>query len=436
MPNGIKPLTVKAASAALASMSAPAPPRGSVAACRCGGAVAVGGPSGGSFRVSAHGPPTDAERAALAVAACGLELGHARAEASVPPGAGAAMKRAGWSETGARWSYDAPPRRGSMRPVPLSHAEATEWVRRTHSRLPPSRGALFAVGVAGADGRTRCVAQAGLPRSRALMAAAGGEAAEVVRLACDGTPNAASAALGAVVRALRALGYSRVVSYTELGDSPEAGGSYVAAGWRPTATSRGGSWSRPSRGRGGQPSAPPKVRWEAGPGGAYVGREREAEILREARRGRRDNPGRRTACLRVGTTVYHGTYSLDDFADLDGPAWVTKSRYVAVKFSGAESNLPASQGRPRVHVYRVKSRQRLLVFRSAADIERFLESRGYEPSDAGHPAELADIVCASGYDGWTVPGNYPPGDATGLPGDDTMLCNPSDVLEFVREEEP
>lgn len=87
---------------------------------------------------------------------------------------------------------------------------------------------------------------------------------EVHRVASDRTAqHAASKAIAAVTRAALALGYTRVVSYTL---PTEWGRSYVAAGWRPTATTTGGEWSRGSRVRSKARHAEPKVRWEFGPG--------------------------------------------------------------------------------------------------------------------------------------------------------------------------
>src|SRR5882724_3740746 len=70
---------------------------------------------------------------------------------------------------------------------------------------------------------------------------------EVTRLATDSTPNACSILYAAAWQAARALGYRRLVTYTQQG---EPGGSLRAAGWRVVATRppRPG-WSRPSRPR-------------------------------------------------------------------------------------------------------------------------------------------------------------------------------------------
>lgn len=148
---------------------------------------------------------------------------------------------------------------------PIARAEATAWLRAHHRHLPPPAGWLFGVAVE-CDGALVHVAVLGRPTARALQ---NGRTAEVTRCAspsgAPATPHAASMALAALARAATALGYTRVVSYTR---ADERGTTYRAAGWRPTAVTRGGEWSRPSRRR--DPAAQPirKVRWETGPAAA------------------------------------------------------------------------------------------------------------------------------------------------------------------------
>ncbi|WBB78549.1 hypothetical protein O7606_20315 [Micromonospora sp. WMMD882] len=66
-------------------------------------------------------------------------------------------------------------------------------------------------------------------------------------MATDGTRNACSLLYGAVWTAARALGYRRLVTYTQDGES---GANLRATGWRVVASrpTRPG-WSRPSRPR-------------------------------------------------------------------------------------------------------------------------------------------------------------------------------------------
>jgi len=56
-----------------------------------------------------------------------------------------------------------------------------------------------------------------------------GRTLEVNRTCTDGTPNANSALYGAAWRAARALGYLRLITYTQEGES---GASLRGAGWR------------------------------------------------------------------------------------------------------------------------------------------------------------------------------------------------------------
>ena len=87
---------------------------------------------------------------------------------------------------------------------------------------------------------------------------------EITRVATDGTPNACSLLYAAAWQAAKALGYRRLVTYTQAGES---GASLRAAGWR-TVAARPPSpgWSRPSRPRadhGVDHTA--RMRWQAPP---------------------------------------------------------------------------------------------------------------------------------------------------------------------------
>lgn len=143
---------------------------------------------------------------------------------------------------------------------PLTLRDARRFADQWHSHLDRPEGAIVAVGVE-FGGELVCVALLGRPPARLLQDA--GNVAEVIRVASDGsTRHAASKALGAITRAGLALGWSRLVSYTLLG---EAGTIYRACGWRPTALTRGGESDRPSRARAPVQQPGRKVRWETGP---------------------------------------------------------------------------------------------------------------------------------------------------------------------------
>jgi hypothetical protein len=131
-----------------------------------------------------------------------------------------------------------------LRLVPVSLAQANEHVAAWHRHNRPVPGAKFSVGAADDAGVLHAVAIAGRPVSRMFD---DGDTIEVVRVASDGTPNACSMLYGACQRASFALGYRRVVTYTQ---ADESGSSLRASGWKVIASRppRKG-WSAPSRPR-------------------------------------------------------------------------------------------------------------------------------------------------------------------------------------------
>ena len=127
--------------------------------------------------------------------------------------------------------------------VPLSFADACAFVTDWHRHHAPPVGHKFSLGVG--DGELlRGVAIVGRPVARHLD---NGLTLEVIRSAMDGTPHVNSMLYGAAWRAAKALGYRRLVTYTQVGES---GASLRAAGWRVIAErpARAG-WSVPSRPR-------------------------------------------------------------------------------------------------------------------------------------------------------------------------------------------
>lgn len=140
--------------------------------------------------------------------------------------------------------------------VPITFAEANEFVRRHHRHHRPPVGCKFCVAVA-AGGSVVGVAQVGRPVSRALD---DGWTLEVNRLCTDGHRNACSMLYAAAWRAARALGYRKLITYTL---REEGGASLRAAGWKVVAETDGGSWSCPSRPRVDTHPLQAKLRWEA-----------------------------------------------------------------------------------------------------------------------------------------------------------------------------
>lgn len=113
----------------------------------------------------------------------------------------------------------------TLRVVPVTIGEARAYVERHHSHHHAPVSALFAVGVE-ADGVLACVAMVGRPVARETDADR--FACEVTRVASAGVRHAASKCLAAAARMALAGGFTRLVSFTLLGES---GATYLAAGW-------------------------------------------------------------------------------------------------------------------------------------------------------------------------------------------------------------
>jgi len=113
-----------------------------------------------------------------------------------------------------------------MRLVPVTFAQAKEFITDWHRHNRPPVGHKFSIGVATDDGLLVGVATVGRPVARSYD---DGLTLEVNRTATDGTPNANSMLYGAAWRAAKALGYQRLITYTQ---ADETGASLRAAGWR------------------------------------------------------------------------------------------------------------------------------------------------------------------------------------------------------------
>jgi hypothetical protein len=144
-----------------------------------------------------------------------------------------------------------------LRLVPITFAEASEYVKRHHRHHKPPTGHKFSLAVATVGPEAVCgVAMVGRPVSRVLD---DGWTLEVNRVATDGTRNACSFLYGAAWRAARALGYRRLITYT----LPEEGGASLrGAGWHLVGEAGGGSWSCKSRPRVDMAPMQVKLRWE------------------------------------------------------------------------------------------------------------------------------------------------------------------------------
>jgi hypothetical protein len=143
-----------------------------------------------------------------------------------------------------------------LRVVPCRQRQAKAFVEAYHRHHRAPQGGLFAL--AALEGDRLCgVIIVGRPVARALD---DGLTAEVTRCCTDGTRNACSVLYGRARRAVAALGYRRLVTYT----LPEEGGASLrASGWECVGVAGGGSWDAPSRRRSGEAPQQEKLRWEA-----------------------------------------------------------------------------------------------------------------------------------------------------------------------------
>ncbi len=110
--------------------------------------------------------------------------------------------------------------------VPITLRRACGFIAEHHRHHKPPTGAKFALGVTDADGQLRGVITVGRPVARMYD---DGLTAEVNRSATDGCANANSALYGAAWRVCSAMGYRRLITYTQEGES---GASLRGAGWQ------------------------------------------------------------------------------------------------------------------------------------------------------------------------------------------------------------
>jgi hypothetical protein len=141
--------------------------------------------------------------------------------------------------------------------VPVTFRQACQFIDAHHRHHRPPQGMRLALGVA--DESTMVgVATVGRPVARHLD---DGRTAEITRTCCaDGARNANSMLYAACWRAARAIGYQRLVTYTQTG---ETGGSLRAAGFHPTAhLDPHHGRDRPSRPRPDGGGGVARTRWE------------------------------------------------------------------------------------------------------------------------------------------------------------------------------
>ena len=119
-------------------------------------------------------------------------------------------------------------RQPKLHVTPITLAAANEFVTLHHRHHKKETGHKFsiAVGVSDPDDKLVGVIICGRPKARHLD---DGRTLEVTRSCTDGTPNANSALYGAAWRVARELGYDRLITYTQEGES---GSSLKGAGWK------------------------------------------------------------------------------------------------------------------------------------------------------------------------------------------------------------
>lgn len=108
--------------------------------------------------------------------------------------------------------------------IPVSFRQAKEYVSEHHRHNRPPQGMKFAIGAAKEDVLVG-VAVAGRPSSRVLD---NGLTLEVTRTCTTGEKNVNSMLYGAVWRAAKAMGYTKLITYTR---QDESGASLRAAGF-------------------------------------------------------------------------------------------------------------------------------------------------------------------------------------------------------------
>jgi hypothetical protein len=109
--------------------------------------------------------------------------------------------------------------------VPVTFRQACAFIAQHHRHHKPPAGMKFCLGIS-VDGELAGVATVGRPVARAYD---DGLTLEVNRTCTNGGRNINSMLYGAAWRAAKALGYRRLITYTQAG---ETGASLRAAGWQ------------------------------------------------------------------------------------------------------------------------------------------------------------------------------------------------------------
>ena len=142
-----------------------------------------------------------------------------------------------------------------MRLRPISLKDANDYVSLKHRHHKPTQGHKFSIAAEDNDNIIGVVI-VGRPVARGSD---DGRTSEILRCCTDGTKNACSFLNSAAARASKAMGYSKIQTYTL---SSEDGASLKASGFRPDGLVKGRDWNTPSRlGRRTDQPMVDKIRW-------------------------------------------------------------------------------------------------------------------------------------------------------------------------------
>lgn len=121
--------------------------------------------------------------------------------------------------------------------VPITLKIANGYVTAYHRHHKACRGCKFCLGLQDNDGNLIGVAICGRPVSRYYD---DGQTLEINRLCTNGEYNACSKLYGACVRVAKAMGYSRIITYTL---QSEGGASLYASNFINDGTAGGEMWT-------------------------------------------------------------------------------------------------------------------------------------------------------------------------------------------------
>lgn len=145
--------------------------------------------------------------------------------------------------------------------------------------------------------------------------------------------------------------------------------------------------------------------------------------------------------LEVGRFLYHGTTTAYRFQMLKSPAWLTDNEHTAMWFAQDEvlaGKLSDKNARPIVKRFQLTQPVELLMIvqsKDDDDLDWVFHIADAIEIQAADPYDLAQYVCATGFDGWYVNRAY--GLSNNIPnGADVMLCHPEDTLILAGDLQP